>query len=260
MTGFSTDCRIVYSEELRDGVHALTFEAVGLTPAQPGQFVHIKCGGGDTTRVLRRPISVADYFEGDAANNVPPEITVVFEVRGDGTQWLAERREDNTLDVLGALGHGFEVPTDGQILLVGGGLGVAPLMYVANANPLRCNAILGFRTAELILLSGEFDRLCRRVVIATDDGSYGERGTVAEPVRAALKSEQYAAVFACGPRPMLRSVAAIAAELNVPCQVSLEERMACGVGACLGCAVETKNGIRRVCRDGPVFDAQEVVW
>ncbi|MDR3310693.1 MAG: dihydroorotate dehydrogenase electron transfer subunit [Oscillospiraceae bacterium] len=254
-------CKVTFTEELRDGVFALSFTAAELTPPKPGQFVHIKCAEDGGARILRRPVSVCDFFGG--GDGAEPELTVVFEVRGGGTKWLSERREDDELDVLGALGSGFP-EVSGDILLAGGGLGIAPLLYAAQRAGTRAEAVLGFRSKERIILTGDFERLARRVEIATDDGSYGHGGTVAEPVRAALAERPFGAVFACGPRPMLRAVAEIAEERGVPCFVSLEERMACGVGACLGCAVKLKTAdgeaVKRVCRDGPVFASGEVVW
>lgn len=229
----------------------LTLDAPELAPlAKPGQFVHIRCG---EDALLRRPISVCDAEGGS--------LTLVVQRKGKGTAYLAGLRPGDTLDLLGPLGHGFEIG-EGRYLLVGGGIGTPPLLYAAkNA---RADAILGFRTKEAVVLEEAFRSVCGAVVVATEDGAYGRPGNVAGPLREMLERGGYAGVLACGPRPMLRAVAEICRDYTVPCQVSLEERMGCGVGACLVCACRTvKDGreeMRRVCKDGPVFWAEEVCW
>lgn len=221
----------------------------------PGQFVHIKCGH---SRLLRRPISVA------ACQDDVPEggLSIVFEVRGQGTDWLARREIGDKLDVLGLLGNGFSMDPGGRYLLAGGGIGVPPLYGCAQYTGGKAVAVLGFRAAERAILLPQFAEACQDVRLYTDDGSLGVKGHVADGVRAVLeKDKDFTAVLACGPKVMLRGVAAAAAEYGLPCQVSMEERMACGVGACLGCAVQMAGGsMKHVCKDGPVFNAQEVDW
>ena len=221
----------------------------------PGQFVHIKCG---ESRLLRRPISVCDWHgspEGDT-------LTIVFEVRGEGTAWLSRQPAGHSVDVLGLLGNGFRVEDQGAYLLVGGGIGVPPLLGCAGACGGASKAILGFRSRDRAILVDAFSKACLDVQVTTDDGSMGHHGFVDGLVRRELADGRtYTAVLACGPKPMLKSVVKAAAEFGVPCQVSMEERMACGVGACLGCAVQMKDGsMQHVCKDGPVFDAKEVDW
>lgn len=211
----------------------------------PGQFVHISTGDD---RILRRPISVCGC-DGDT-------LSLVFELKGEGTRWLSRRKPGDILDIMGPLGHGFD--TSGRVMLAGGGLGAAPLLYAAHTAS-ECSAVLGFRSADRLMLKDEFSAICP-THICSDDGSAGEHATVDVPLRRELERGGFDRVLACGPRPMLRAVAAVCTGLGVPCQVSLEERMACGVGACLGCACMTARGVMRVCRDGPVFDAGEVVW
>lgn len=220
----------------------------------PGQFVHIKCG---ESRLLRRPISVSACTE-----DMPDDLlALVFESRGEGTEWLANRSVGDKLDVLGLLGNGFDVDWEGRYLLVGGGIGVPPLRGCAQCAQ-ESDAILGFRSADKTLLIDEFQAECNSVQIATDDGSLGYHGFVDALVRQTLEQDKnYTAVLACGPKPMLKNVAKVAKEFGVPCQVSLEERMACGVGACLGCATPMADGtMKHVCKDGPVFRAEEVDW
>ncbi|MDR0445799.1 MAG: dihydroorotate dehydrogenase electron transfer subunit [Oscillospiraceae bacterium] len=237
---------------LASGVFAITFDAPELArAATPGQFVHIKCGH---SRPLRRPFGICDV-RGDM-------LTVAFEVRGDGTRWLAVSEPGRRVDINGPLGHGFSNP-DGDILLVGGGLGAAPLLFAARRARGRVSAILGFRSDANAILREEFDSVCEDVFVATEDGSSGLRGTVVPPLEELMKTKRFSAVLACGPRPMLRAVADISESAGVKCEISLEERMGCGVGACLVCVCETQSDdvtkMSRVCRDGPVFDSREVV-
>ena len=234
-------------------VFLITFNAPEIArEAKPGQFVHIKCGH---SRPLRRPFGICDV-DGE-------RLTVIFEVRGEGTKWLASRHVGRRVDLFGPLGRGF-TKSRGKILLVGGGVGVTPLLYAAKEHTGISAAVLGFRSRKNVILREDFESLCTGVLVSTDDGSYGLRGTVAKPVEELLRSERFDSILACGPRPMLRAVSELAEHYDVPCEVSLEERMGCGVGACLVCVCETKYGegvkMSRVCRDGPVFDSKEVVW
>ncbi|MDR0884061.1 MAG: dihydroorotate dehydrogenase electron transfer subunit [Oscillospiraceae bacterium] len=221
--------------------------------AQPGQFVHVLCG----TKPLRRPISIC-RAEGDA-------LTLVYGVRGEGTAWLSERVPGEELNLLGALGQGFPAPaSDAPILLVGGGIGTPPLLDCAHRFAAPFDAILGFRSATQVILEDEYRAVCGAVAVCTEDGSHGTKGFVTAPMQEWLAQKKYAAVYACGPTPMLQAVAGLAKELGVPCFVSLEERMACGVGACLTCVVKIRvsgaEDYLRVCKNGPVFHAEEVVW
>jgi len=242
-------CDIITSRELTDDVFAITLEAGALAEtAKPGQFLHIKCGDGV---LLRRPISICDCRDG--------YIKIVFRVVGPGTRWLSEQKSGQ-LDVLGPLGNGFSIEGH-NVLLIGGGIGVPPLLYAAQMASGLTTAILGFPKASDVILKDQFRDACKRVVLTTDDGSAGEAGFVTSVLARELMFVKYDAILACGPMPMLAAVAEIAAQYDVPCQVSLEERMACGVGACLGCTVPMKDGKNlRACYDGPVFDARVVAW
>lgn len=235
----------------------MTLESRGLAELiqAPGQFLHIKCGD---RHLLRRPISICNW---SAQRDL---IRLVFEVRGEGTDWLARRQVGQTLDVLGPLGNGFSMQPGHRYLLVGGGIGTPPLLGCAVHGSNRCTAALGFRSARNTMLLEEFGQACPGGVrLATDDGSLGHHGFVDHLVRQELERDPngYQSVLACGPRPMLKSVAAVCLELGVPCQVSLEERMGCGVGACLVCACKNRDGhYVHVCKDGPVFPGEEVDW
>ena len=253
-------CGIISRTMLNDAAISLTLEAGDMVRTAfraPGQFVHIKCGH---SRLLRRPISVCSCQAGEG--DAPDRLTVVFEVRGEGTAWLAGRREGQSLDVMGLLGNGFPIEREGRYLLVGGGIGVPPMLGCAQYTAGKSTAIVGFRSKEKAILLDRLEKECAKVLTATDDGSLGYHGFVDALVRQELSEDKnYDAVLACGPKPMLRNVAKVAQEFGVPCQVSMEERMGCGVGACLVCACDMKDGSRKhVCKDGPVFDSKEVDW
>ena len=246
-------CDIVYSERLADSVFSITVSCPEIAgSARAGQFVSIRCG---EERLLRRPISICRIDE--------DEIEFVFEVKGEGTRWLSGLGQGNSLNILGPLGNGYDIP-DGKIIIVGGGIGAPPLLFAADCAKSAVTAVLGFRDSSRIILRNEFETICGRVIITTDDGSGGKRGTVLQPLSELLESGGYAAVLACGPRAMLSPVAEMCIQRGVSCQTSLEERMGCGVGACMVCACKTVHdgieGMSRVCKDGPVFDAKEVAW
>ena len=244
-------CTVVEAVRLNAFAYSFTLEAEGMTPEGPDQFVHVKCGH---SRLLRRPISICDWEE-----NL---LRIVFEVRGEGTEWLSRRKAGDRLDVLGPLGRGFRMDREGRYLLVGGGIGVPPMLGCAKWTAGRSTAVLGFRSADRAMLGEDFQKSCKEIFLCSDDGSIGRHSFVDAQVRDILeKDKDFTAVLACGPKPMLKNVAAVAAEFGVPCQVSMEERMACGVGACLGCAIQMADGtMQHVCKDGPVFDAGEVDW
>lgn len=250
-------CKIVSKEQLGDAIY-MTLEVGDMVRTSckgQGQFVHIKCGEG---LLLRRPISVCSCQE-----NEPEDLlTIVFEVRGEGTDWLARRPVGHTLDVMGLLGNGFSMKPEGRYLLVGGGIGVPPMVGCAQYTGGKSTAVVGFRSQEKIILQKQLEESCGKVLLATDDGSAGYHGFVDALVRRELSEDKnYDAVLACGPKMMLRNVAKVAKEFGIPCQVSMEERMGCGIGACLVCACDMKDGTRKhVCKDGPVFDSKEVDW
>ena len=251
------ECKIVSKEQVGDAVY-MTLEVGDMIRASfraPGQFVHIRCGEG---LLLRRPISVCSCME-DEPDDL---LSIVFEVRGEGTRWLAGRELGDSLDVLGLAGNGFDLKPEGRYLLVGGGIGIPPMLGCAQYTGGRATAILGGRSRDKIILEDFFREDCAKGLCATDDGSLGHHGFVDALVRRELSEDRgYDGVLACGPKPMLRNVAKVAEEFGIPCQVSMEERMGCGVGACLVCACDMADGSRKhVCKDGPVFDSREVDW
>lgn len=251
-------CTIAEAVKLNAYAYSFTLEVGDMVTRHglmAGQFLHIACGEG---LLLRRPISVCMVQQDEPHDTA----RIVFEVRGEGTQWLAQRQVGDKLNVLGPLGNGFAVAPNDRLLLVGGGIGVPPLLGQAAFTAKNATAVLGFRSADRAMLEEDYQDYCEAVYLCSDDGSLGRHGFVDAQLKDILEQDKnFTAVLACGPKPMLKSVARVAAKYGVPCQVSLEERMACGVGACLGCAVQMADGaMKHVCKDGPVFDAKEVDW
>ena len=251
-------CKIVEKTMLTELAVSMTLEVgtmVADTMKNCGQFVHIKCGDG---LLLRRPISVCTCGKDEPSNL----LRIVFEARGEGTAWLAAREVGESLDVMGLLGNGFQMKPDGRYILVGGGIGVPPMFGCAQYTGGTSTAILGFRSADRVMMIDEFNEVCETVKIATDDGTAGTYGYVDALVRETLEQDSaFDGVLACGPKPMLKNVAAVAEAFGIPCQISMEERMGCGIGSCLVCSCDMADGSRKhVCKDGPVFDSKEVDW
>lgn len=221
--------------------------------AKPGQFVNVYCSEG-WAPFWRRPFSLCGAADGC--------IEFVYAVLGAGTQHLAQRSVGDEVDLIGPLGKGFELDraSPGEAVYVGGGYGVTPFLWLLNLPEGRHGHLIhGARSRDdLLFLAPQH----ASVTYTTEDGSYGETGLVTEALRKRLAScrAPMPMVLACGPRAMLRAVAAVAQEFGAPCQVALEELMACGVGGCAGCAIKVGGTYKLVCRDGPVFDAQEVDW
>lgn len=217
--------------------------------AKPGQFLHIKCDG----LTLRRPVSIAGAENG--------QIELCYEVRGRGTAWMAKLSGGDKIDLIGPLGNGFDISdASKKVMLAGGGVGVFPLCFAAGVFGENAVAVLGFKTKGLVTCEKEFAKHKSEVYIATDDGSYGKKGFVTEAVKEVLDSRETELILTCGPKIMMEAVASEAAKRNIRCQVSMEERMACGVGACLACVCRVKGTSKRVCADGPVFEGGEVDW
>ena len=243
-------------ESLRDiarDIFELEVSAPGITAdgVAPGQFAQIATG--DESRLLSRPISVRSAH-GDR---------MVFAVRaaGTGTRGLRALAPGDALRVTGPLGRGFEWDDTRRCILVGGGIGLAPVLFLRERMRAQNLLIAGFRSAEYAFDCGGADTF-----VATEDGSLGERGFVTGPLMREIERFRPDAIFACGPVPMLRAVQRVALDTGVEAQISLEERMGCGIGACLTCPckIKTANGegwtYKRVCADGPVFDAREVIF
>ena len=225
----------VYRMKLRGDTSAIT---------APGQFVNIQLDG----LFLRRPISVCDV-EGDV-------LTIIYKVVGKGTEAMS-RMESGKLDILTGLGNGYDLTAAGEKpVLLGGGVGVPPMYLLAKelvAAGKTPTVILGFNKQEEIFYEEEFKSLGCKVFVTTVDGSYGIKGFVTD----ALKEVEYTHFFTCGPEPMLK---AVYRATNTSGQMSFEERMGCGFGACMGCSCQTLTGYKRICKDGPVMWKEEIKW
>jgi dihydroorotate dehydrogenase electron transfer subunit len=229
--------------------------------ARPGQFVMLKTGQG-MDPLLRRPFSICGIREDDL-------VLILYRVVGRGTAMMCDAREGESLSVLGPLGSGFEMPQKGEkSILVAGGMGIAPLIFLASKMaPGSFSFLAGFGSANEIVSADKTGTSGIDLSISTDDGSAGHSGFVTDLLEnrlAGLDGKINPVVFACGPLPMLKKVAAITLDKNAPCQVSLEAAMACGLGACQGCAIrrspEQSTAYYNVCQDGPVFDANALDW
>jgi len=218
---------------------------------RPGQFIHLRRDGAHEP-LLRRPFSPSRV---DAATGT---VELMYRVVGRGTAAMTQWADGTAVDVLGALGTTFTL--DGRLLMVGGGVGIAPLMYAAQeCAPETVTALIGGRNRDEVFWSELFPPAVTDIRIATDDGSIGHHGYVPELVPALLESGAYTRVLTCGPAVMMRAVAAMAEAAGVPCEVSLERRMGCGTGGCLACVCDRRGGGHaKVCLDGPVFDSREV--
>lgn len=283
-----TACEILSISSLNWDTVKLSFtpEVHSKEDPVPGQFVQIKCSDDLTDSTLRCPLSIAYH------NMNSDSYHIIFEVKGPSTKWLSARSIGDPIDVILPLGHGFttESSTAERILIVGGGLGTVPLLYTAahitEHTHIYTDILFGFRSksqAFPFTTSYHSDGLpvvdcvndCyifpRRthnpfglpVIICTNDNSAGYHGTVIDAIlspKTDIHIESYDQILACGPRPMLKALAHLAHQHNVPCEVSLEEYFGCGTGVCLGCAIDTTKGKKRVCHDGPVFNSKEVFF
>ncbi len=242
---------IVKNEKIAENIHAVTFD-LGETPnVRAGQFGDILVGG---THLLRRPIAICKT-EGT-------KVTFCYQIKGEGTQLLRDKKAGETCSVLLPLGNGFFVEEkEKKVAIVGGGVGVFPLVSVlrAYADSKEISAYIGYRNKDAVCGVEDFER-AHKFVAVTDDGSYGEKMNAVQAFAKDLDAGNIPdVVLSCGPTPMLRALKTLVEERGLPCYVSLEERMGCGIGACLVCVCDLTNGKRaRVCKDGPVFNVKDV--
>lgn len=243
---------IIRQEEISYGVYSMWLKTEQVADqAKPGQFVSVYCHEG--SRLLPRPISICEIDREDRA------IRIVYRVVGKGTEELSQMRTGRCLDIVGPLGNGFPLK-DKKAFLIGGGIGIPPLLELAKELKSEKQMVLGYR--DSLFLQEEFKKQ-GSLYVATEDGSYGTDGNVLDAIREnGLNAE---IIYACGPMPMLRAVKAYAKERGIECWLSLEESMACGIGACLGCVCKSKErdshtnvNNKRICKEGPVFRAEEV--
>ena len=254
---FQEDCSILENQNIAPEYFKmkLSTKDIGKT-AKPGQFVQIKVSDTNTP-LLRRPLSLHKIRK--------DSIEIIYRVVGKGSDILSKRIKGEKLNVIGALGNGFSIVKGKTAVLISGGCGTAPLYALEETlkkEKIDTHFFLGAKTSDLILCSADFTKIGTKLYISTDDGSSGEKSTISALYSSHLDriDPEKSVIYACGPKPMLRAVAEIAIEKNIPAQLSLEEHMACGIGACLGCVVETINGNKRVCKDGPVFESKELIW
>ena len=213
---------------------------------KPGQFFMLKTL--DSSFLLPRPISVNDVKG--------TRLSFLYRLEGQGTRRISSLGANDEIQLFGPLGNGFDTEKlGGKIALVGGGIGVAPLLYLCKKLGERAHVYLGYKDLENMYIWDEFKNLAHETTIVTEDGSFGEKGYVTDYV----PYDEYDAVVTCGPEIMMNKIVESCREKNLACYVSLERRMACGMGACLGCIVETKNGNKRACKDGPVFKSDELI-
>ena len=238
-------CRVLENAPLTDQVWKMRLSADTSAITAPGQFVNIRLPG----LYLRRPISICDWVE--------ESLTLIYKVVGKGTDAMTRIKPPHRLDLLVGLGNGYDTAKSGQKpLLLGGGVGVPPLYGLCKAllgEGKDVTAILGFNAKEELFYEEEFKALGAKVFVTTVDGSYGEKGFVTD----VMKNLDYTYFYTCGPSPMFRAIEKTAVTSG---QFSFEARMGCGFGACMGCSMETKSGAKRVCKDGPVFEREEILW
>ena len=243
---------IVSNEKIAENIYAVTFDLGEPAEARCGQFGNISVGG---THLLRRPIAICK-LDGNL-------VTFCYQIKGEGTQKLKTMGAGTRLNVLMPLGNGFFVEEEERkIALVGGGVGVFPLISVLRQyyGEKVISAYIGYRNKDAVCGIDEFTKATRFVGV-TDDGSYGEQMNAVQAFEADLeKGNRPDVVLACGPTPMLRALKAVTEREGLPCFISLEERMGCGIGACLVCVCDQTNGAHaRVCKDGPVFNAKDIL-
>ena len=259
---------IIENNEIPSGYFRLILHSPDLAEnAKPGQFVMMKVGE-NYDPLLRRPMGVYKISSKD--NN--PCVELLYQVVGKGTTIMSKMKKGQWADVLGPFGNGFTIPQNIKAaVFVAGGIGIAPLVMLAEKMAreipdLKTYLFIGGKSKNDILCVDDFEKLNTEICIATEDGSLGSQGLVTDPVRKFIDKENgdQASFFACGPYRMLKAVSELTAKKNIPSEVSLDRRMACGFGVCLGCVIKVtqgNNGIyKNVCTDGPVFDAKDICW
>ena len=236
---------VLSNKALTDSVYKMVLGGDTSAITAPGQFVNIQLEG----KFLRRPISVCDYDR--------ETLTIIYKVVGKGTVQMSKMSAGDSLDILTGLGNGYDLTLSGNTpVLLGGGVGVPPMYNLAKsllAQGKSVSVILGFNTKAEVFYEEDFKALGCQVTVTTVDGSYGMNGFVTD----ALKNMEYSYFYTCGPEPMLKAVHRASATSG---QMSFEERMGCGFGACMGCSCKTLTGYKRICKDGPVMKKEEILW
>lgn len=254
--------KLLKKEELIPGIFKFSVQADEIVKtAKPGNFIEIRVND-DIEPFLRRPISIHNM---DKEKGI---LEFIFQEKGKGTKILSAKREGELVDIVGPLGYGtFKYSNYENLAIIGGGIGIFPLYELAKcakSEGKSVNTYLGFRNKVLVVLEDEFKNTSNNLVITTDDGSYANKGFAIEFLKKDIEDGKIDCIYACGPLPMLKAVRELALEKDIPCQISLEEKMACGLGVCLGCAVKTAESPKdapeywHVCKAGPVFEAKNV--
>ena len=253
---------LIKKEKLLEGLYKFSVDAKEIVElANPGNFIEIRINE-NSDPFLRRPISIYNL---DKKNGV---LEFIFQVKGKGTELLAKKKEEDKIDIIGPLGNGtFKFEEYKNIAVIGGGIGIFPLYELSkqakNAGK-KVYTYLGFRNKDLVTLEKEFEDVSTILTITTDDGSYKNSGFAINYLKNDLEKNNIDCIYACGPLPMLKAVKKLAEEKEIPCQISLEEKMGCGMGVCLGCAVRTATSTDdnpqylHVCKAGPVFNSKMV--
>jgi dihydroorotate dehydrogenase electron transfer subunit len=267
---FKQSCIVFDNQKVAPGHWLLELRSKQIAKsARPGQFVQILCTDNSCEPFLPRPFSFLNAKNGT--------FSILYHVVGKGTEFLSKKKKGELLNVLGPLGNGFTLKPStagNDIILVGGGVGIPPLYHLAEtmlknkiAIKKRIKVLLGARNKSLLLCEKDFKKLGIHVSVATDDGTQGHHGFITELLNRMLRAPNSglpACIFTCGPTPMLKTVSMLAKKIEVPCEVSVEVPMACGFGACLGCAIkvsaETSYRFATACTEGPVFQASDLVW
>lgn len=240
------------NEALNSSMFLLTLHSDELPAISPGQFVNVKVDDSPAT-FLRRPISVHDV---DTENKL---LYLLIKKAGTGTKKLSALKAGEVLNVILPMGNAFSIPESGRCLLIGGGVGIAPMLHLAKemkGRGLQTVLLVGGRSKEDIVRKEVFERYAE-LHCTTEDGTFGEKGY---PTQHSVLSQHFDHIFCCGPEVMMKAVAGYAYNNNIDCEVSLENMMACGIGACLCCVTETREGHKCVCSEGPVFNIKDLKW
>lgn len=235
---------VIENKQISNNIYRISAEFK--SEIKPGQFFMLKTL--DNSFLLPRPISV-----NDVNGNI---VSFLYRIEGQGTKKISSLCANDEIQLFGPLGNGFDTEElKGKIAVIGGGIGIAPLLYLSKKLGKRADVYLGYKDLENMYIVEEFKSFVDKTVIVTEDGSFGEKGFVTDYVL----YDKYDAVVTCGPEIMMNKIVNNCRINNIKCYISLERRMACGMGACLGCTVETKDGNKRACKDGPVFNSEELV-
>lgn len=248
--------KVVSNRKLTDDIYLMRLISPEVTKeAKPGQFVHVRCGEGKDY-ILRRPLSIHrvynEFFE------------LLYKVVGKGTLDLSRLEPGEKIDLIGPLGNGFDLAkVPRQVLIVSGGVGIAPLMFLIDElrkKKVTLSVVLGARLRKELLYHDELSRTVENTFVSIDEDSAGNVGSIIDVLPEVMSYVKAKLIYVCGPAEMLKKAAALCFDRDLACHVSLERQMGCGVGVCMACVVKTNAGYQRVCKDGPVFDAREIVW